>query len=295
MTAMQIVRDLPRLQWRGLDAPPYDVVTAEFAHDQSARGVPYVDGEIHDWTGRKSFKFTVRLFFLNGLINEPNHFPDTWNDWRDALLDGSADTLVHPILGPVLACVDGGKFEVRSSVANGIIVDASFSESLDDPAGPQGLIVPSVDPGALALAADTSAAVFGVTFPSGKGFTSLLDAWNAIKSGLFSASLTLTGQLNQIMGITASMIDAIDVKNTAAAIAAYDNLIAFWTSLKNTSDKVASANRPTAKKVLRQDTTLDAFADTVGNTLVEIMGLNLQALRLPSVSRGTTLTYYTSR
>lgn len=290
---MQIIRDLPRLQWRGLDAPPYDIITVEWSHDQAARGVPYVDGEMHDWTGRTSFRFTVRLFFLNGLLDEPNHFPDTWEDWRTALLDGSADTLIHPLLGPVLACVVGGKFEIRSSTASGIIVDVSFSETLDDPAGPQGLLPPDIDAGTLAAAADTSAAEFGVTFPTGKGYTSLLDAWNAVKSGLFSASLTVSGQLDQLMGIAGGMIDAIDSLNDPAAIAAYDNTIAFWNSIKDKSAKVAAANRPTSKKVLRQDATLDAFAASVNNSLVDVMGLNLHALRLPIVSRGTTMTYYT--
>jgi len=251
---------------------------------------------MHDWTGRKSFEFTARLFFLN-TIGEGVLFPDLWEGggWKDALLDGSADTLQHPILGPVLARVVSGRTEIRANVRSGIIVDVSWVESLDDPAGPQGLIPPTIDASTIATAADTSAAAFGVTYPSGKAQTSLADAWAAVRSGLFSVSLSLTGQIGQLMNTTASMIEQIDALNNSAAIAAYDNLILFWTALKDTADKVAAANRPTARKVLRQDTTLDAFAASVGMTLVEAMGLNLHALRLPIIARGTTLTYYVGK
>lgn len=288
-----VIAQLPPLEWRGLTAPPYDVITMSWAHDQAARGVPYVDGEMHDWTGRRSFEFTVRLFFLN-TIGEGVLFPDAWEGggWKDALLDGSSDTLQHPLLGPVLARVAGGKTEIRSSIRSGIIVDCTWIEDLDDPGGPQGLIPPTFDAGTLANAADVGAAAFDVRFPPNKGYTSLLDAWNAIKSGLFSVSLSLGGQLDQLMGIVVTMADAIDDLNDATAIAAHDNLVSFWTALRDTAAKVAATNRPTAKLVLRQDTTLEAFAASVSNSLADCMGLNLHALRLPIVHRGTTLTYY---
>jgi hypothetical protein len=56
--------------------------------------------------------------------------------------------------------------------------------------------------------------------------------------------------------------------------------------------RLARVARATKAIVLAQDTTLDAFATRTGNTLNEIMGLNVQAIRLPVAKRGTTLRHY---
>ncbi len=294
--AADVIRNLPALEWRGLTAPPYDVLTVEFAHDQPARPYPYRDGEGHDGTGRKSFVMPVRLFFLN-TIGEGILFPDAWEGggWKDALLDPSPDDLQHPILGPTRAVVLGGKFEIKASIRSGMIVDVNFAEHLDDPAGPTGLIAPTIDPVRLAKLADVACTGIGVPYP-GTDEVSLFAAFKAIAGAIFSAAAKITGKLRQIIGNVEAMIDTVDSLNSAVAWSAKDALLQLWTSLSDIAKKAAAVSaRPVLSRVVGGPTTLAAFADSVGNSLRDVMSLNLAALRSPVVGRGTVLRYYSGK
>jgi prophage DNA circulation protein len=301
-----IIAALPELKWRGLRTPPYDLVTFEFENELASRSVAYLDGEIHDDTGRRSFPMTARLYFVNTLGEQTRLFPELWEEWK-ANLDGAAGELVHPVLGPLRARVKGAKGEVRSTLRSGVIVDITWIETIEDPAIGDFLGVLEADPATLAAATDAAGAAFGITYtayapvrPSGATIptvgtappTSLLQAYNQIKGSIFSAKLTINGALAQLVGTVEAMADAAEGLNDPTAWPLVDTLFQLWTALRDQMTRLARAARATAAVVLANDTTLDAFATRVGNTLNEVMGLNLQALRLPSVRRGATLRYY---
>lgn len=286
-----IIADLPPLVWRGLVAPPYEVVTFEFANTLPAREVPYVDGDVHDSTGRRSFPMTARLFFLNTLGEEKVMFPDYWEEWR-AQLDGDPGELRHPVLGPVTARVQNAKGEIRATTRSGVIVDIAWIETNLEPQTLNFLADLGSDPGTIADAADIAAAAFGVHYPTGLAQTSLATAWAALRPGLFAPTLPTSQALLQLLGIVSKMISAIEVLNNALAWAALELLITFFSSLKDQEQAVLHAARPTGKEVQLFDTTLDEFAARKGNTLNEVMGLNLAALRSPIVAKRTPLTFF---
>jgi len=295
VSGANVIAALPILTWRGLDAPDYSLVGCEFQHEQAERRIPYIDGAIHDNTGRMPFQFMARIFFIN-TTGDGTVFPGFWNQWRDALLDSSAGDLVHPLLGPVRARVLNGKFDVRAEIRSGIIIDVTWVETLDDPAGPQGLVPQKLDVVTLARAADKAMAARGVPYPTGESTSSLFDLINQIKGAIFSAKLSILGAFNKVFGVIESILDIFRTRDDPLDYPAVDALNALYaSSLDLRSQLEATVARPTAQATISVDTTLEAFARSVGNTLSEVMGLNLQALRSPIVRRGTTLTYYVGR
>lgn len=296
-TQIDVISGLPGLKWRGFDAPPYDVVTFSWAHRQSPRVVPYVDGDMHDNTGRSAFQFSARLYFCNTLERRQNLFPALWEqEWKDALLDGSPGDLVHPILGPVRARVTHAGGKLVASVRSGIIVDASWVETLEDPERPTELLAGDVDIEAAATAADAAIAAFSIPYPDGTNSLSLLDAIKSIKGQIFAAALSVTGAINAAIGTVTDLINTVTILNDSSAWMVSATLMTLYQSLKELGKKakVLSA-RTTAFKLLDIDTTLDAFAAAVGNSLQDVMGLNTSALAAPIVKKGSSLLFYTSK
>jgi len=305
MADNDIIADLPILKWRGLEAPPYEFVSFEFDNELSPRQVPYVDGEIHDFTGRRSFPMTARLFFLNTLGQQERMFPDYWEEWRSNL-DGEAGELVHPVLGPLRARVKNAKGEIRATTRAGIIVDVTWIETNEDVGEILFGATLFADPSSFAAQSDINWEFKGRTYPpallpfmnqfntTGIDITepSLLGAYLQIRSILFAADLVALNALRKLQGIVSDMIGTVELLTDPTEWATFDTLLTFWDLLGTQAERISRAARSTARKVLRFDTTLDAFAAEVKNELKEVMALNLFALRSPIVTRGTTLTYF---
>jgi hypothetical protein len=307
MSDADIVAGLPVLSWRGLYTPPYDLVTFEVENELASRSVAYTDGEGHDDTGRRSFPMTARLYFLNTLGEPTRMFPDCWELWKENL-DGRPGDFVHPILGPMRARVKSIKGELRATCRSGVIADITWIETVEDPAeGAVREFILETDPATLAATADAMGAPLGVRYPvtgivvQGAAFptpgggtkpTTLLQAYNQIRGDIFSASKRISGALAQLTGVVSGMVDLAEGLKSASAWPLVDVLKQLWKSLRDMAKRLARVARATKAIVLAQDTTLDAFATRTGNTLNEIMGLNVQAIRLPVAKRGTTLRHY---
>lgn len=297
-----IIAGLPPLRWRGYDAPPYSLVTFEVENNLAPRSVPYVDDEIHDNTGRKSYPMTARLYFVNtvggGTVNGMRLFPDYWNIWRD-LLDGEAGELEHPVLGPVRARVKNAKGEIRAEMRAGVIIDIAWTSTLEDPSTLNFLADLQIDHMALATAAGKAAYAVGVYYPAPTTARAVApteaDIFNAVSaalSGAFGASRAAIAKINQVIGKVGTMINLVQALDSAPAWPALDLLTSLWASLNTVAGRLSKAVRAVASVVTAAPTTLDAFAIAKGNSLQDVMGLNLRALRAPIVPKGTTLVYY---
>ncbi len=288
-----IITDLPLLTWRGL-AAPCESAPFKFSHTQAERKYPYIDVSGHDHTGRDSIQFTVKLYFINSV--ELDSFPQNWEAWLEALLDGKSGELVHPVLGSLRARVLDGSVDVRAGVRGGVIVDVTFVETRDDVDEGLAFDALSLSPEAVAEQADLDMGLVGVDFPLSNALnaTSCLDAYKKIKGQIFSAQLSITGAMNRLAGAVTTIIDDIDALDDPSAYPARDNLVTFFNLLKQQEKKLAkAAARSTGEATTSSATTLDAIAADTGNTLDEIMGLNVHLLRTPSVPAGATYRYYT--
>lgn len=308
-----IIGQLPDLIWRGRLKAPADTGSFEVRQRQAPRGYPYVDGEGHDNTGREAIPVPATLYFLDSLMDDPIA---GWNAWLQELLDGRPGDLQHPILGPLRARVLTFRANVSARVRNGFAVDVTWTETLDDPTAARfvGLISDTEGGGlgAVATAADQAALELGISFPGGLGpggainlgvlpklptgapVLSLSEALAVLTGAVFATQAALQAYANQVLGFTALMIDAAEKLDDPRAWAGIDLLQRVWLGVQEIAlGTQRLVPRPTARRRLQLDTTLERFAGEVGNTISDVAQLNPFALRVQIVPKGSTLTYYT--
>lgn len=298
-TNANIIAGLIPLRWDGLLAPPYSLVS--FGHENSLaeRRVPYVDDAIHDDTGLVIAPMTARLMFLNtvegGTTAGERNFPEYWNTWQ-ARLDGAARNLDHPIYGRMRARVKGARGEVTTVARSGAIVEVTWVKTVEDPAILDFNGETSVGYVDLSQQAGAMAYTIGIYYPKGGNAapapTDLYDDLVGALSGAFSAARSAIAKVTRIIGRVGTMIDRVRALDTAANWPVLDALTRLWASLTDAVAALVRAARPTASRVIPAPTTLDAFARETGNSVADVMNLNVFALRTPIVPRGSTLTYY---
>src|SRR5690606_24066848 len=94
-------------------------------------------------------------------------FPTVFNEWLERLLDGSAGNLEHPIFGNRRARVMRGSVPLVADVRDGVIVDVTFVETLDEPEQLIPFSGPDVSAEAAAIAAQTACDEAGISYPDG--------------------------------------------------------------------------------------------------------------------------------
>lgn len=281
--------------FRGLDPVPTESVDSNFGHSQPEYQYPYIDVGTNDHTGRNPTKFTVRLHFINGLEGFCVLFPDAWNEWWEALSDGSSGPCWHPIYGPLRARVLDGNVPLVASMTAGVVVTVNFTETRDDIEQDLEFYRTNAAVSTLASAAQDAANAYEINYPSGDpAQPSLLDTIAQLESLAFEASLTYAGFANKVAGNVAKMIDTAKALNDPSAWPAVELLTQLWDRLKSAAKQAAKTANPRPKRSAKalSDTTLDAFARSVNNTLSDVAELNPEALGSPIVSKGSVLFYY---
>lgn len=296
ITPTNILNGLPPLEWRGLTAPPYDITPINVTQTQSERLFPYIDGAGHDHTGRDPIRMTARLHFINTLALEasPRLFPDLYEQWKDACLDGSAGDLRHPLLGPIRARVIDFAVDVnaRQSIA-GVTMTVTWVDTLDNPAEETEFQPLENNITALATAADSALEETDIEFPTGTG-DPLADALQQVEGFITSTVNTVGGVVNQVSGQIEQLVDTIDAADNALNFPARDNLVQLYGALLDASDRLgAGTSRATSETTFPFATTLSAAASELGNTTNELMTLNLALLRSPSIPPNTPIKFYT--
>jgi hypothetical protein len=309
MTPETIIHSLTEFSWRGIVVPcsaaPYDV-----SYDLAPRKYYGIDGEAHDNTGRNSYTFSATLLFLNTL--EPDLFPERYEQFYDATTtDKSPGLLNHPVLGLVRARFQSMRLVLDAKATAGVVVEANWIETVEDIDERVAYAGPGVSVEDVAAQADAALAALNIpypmvttpivrtgdTAPTRPTFvesTSLSEAYAAIKGGLFSASLTATGVLNQYLGIVSRIVDDVVNLDDHNAWAARTNLYRLYASVMNirrNAERLVA--RATATKTYPRRVTLDEVARDVGNKLSDVMGLNVELLRAPYCEVGVPIRYYT--
>lgn len=292
MSAVNIIKDLQVLKFRGLEAPcestPY-----RGGHSQAERLYPFIDGAGHDHTGRLPYQFQSTKLHFNNTIKPHDWYPSKWNQFREALENGDSGDLDHPDLGTVRVRVL--TFDVSLSAKNqaGIEVDVTWTETVDNLDERVVFLGSDVSIKALAEAVDSGMASLGLSYPDGKSTTSCTELAGQIEGAVFSASLTVGGLVNQGLGIVTGIISAVEKINDHVAYALRDNLIAFWSSLKSKQQDIVAVQRATRIHVTASETTLDQIARETGTTISELVALNLKLVSSPSVPKETRVVVYT--
>lgn len=291
--ANQVTHGLPRLTFRGIEAPPYNTAGFNFSHDQAEKKFPFVNGAAHEHVGLNPLELPVTMFFHNNL--GAGLFPELWDEWRDALFDGSPGEIVHPLAGTRLVVVRGGNVALTARITAGVTVQVTFSTTILDPAKAQEEAPTSVNViGELGAAADEQLEAFDIPFPDGYVATSFTAMMNQITSFSMLIDLEIIGVIGraqQVITVLLGLIDTLD--RTHAHHVVIDALVELWGGLQDLSASIVATARATGGVVLNFETTLDQFARDHGNELEDIIGLNPSALLTPSVPKGTMLRFYT--
>lgn len=291
-----ILSDLPLLKWRGLSAPCTSS-SYDGGHRQSERLYPFIDAAGHDNVGRAAYRIPdTTLLFHNG-IKPSDWYPHKWNEFHEALRDGTAGPLEHPDLGPVLARVLTWHVVLDAGNRGGVTVTVAWTETRDNLEEDAAFVGPDVSPKAAAEQADANLA--DLTPPelpdfSIPGLSTFTDAIAQIEGAVLSLELTAGGLINQVQGVIAKTYGNLDRRlshDTYAAQASLTQLYDVCRVLRQKSGG-AAIQRPTASFTVTGETTLDALARQLGNTVSDLAGLNSSLLRSPIVPDRSVVTYY---
>lgn len=288
---------LQQIGFDGLPSVPCRLVGLDFEHSLPVRQYPYVDGDGHDHTGRRSATMPVQLLFWNTLVLEQPGmvlFPTVFNEWLTRILDGSAGNLEHPIFGNRRARVARGSVQLVPDVRDGVTVDVTFIETLDDPEQQIAFTGPDVSATAAAIAAQAACDEAGIAYPDGTPDEP--DLLTAARAAIASAESRITaaeGKINQVQGKVMRMVDDAERLNNHAMYAAYDNLVTLYASLNDLKSRLPGRiQRAVGEGVTQSATSIDGLARRHGNTVEEMMNLNPQLLAEPVIQRGTPYKYF---
>jgi uncharacterized protein YdcH (DUF465 family) len=110
---------LENMQWRDVILPVADW-EHRFAHEKAEHHIIYRNGVAIDQLGSQGRTFSYLLPMKQGIARKPFHdaFVDIYFRLYSAFLDKSADTLIDPVHGAILACP--GEFNATATTQDGL-------------------------------------------------------------------------------------------------------------------------------------------------------------------------------
>ncbi len=292
-----VISQLQPLRFDNLTPVPCKSAGFTWEHSLPERPYPYIDGDGHDHTGRRSLVMPVTLYFLNTLqleVGDRVLFPAAYNNYIERFLDGRAGNLEHPIAGNRRARVKNGSVALSAEVRSGVIVDVTFVETLDEPEQQVPFADVTVSSTVVAQAAQLACEEFGINYPDGEiDGLDLVSAVRSVIGQVGSTALQIEGRINQVQGAVVRMLDDAEALNDHNAYAAVDNLTLLWKSLKELKEHIpVKLQRAVGEATTQNPATLDKLARQHANDLQDIINLNPTLLENPLVPKGARYKYY---
>lgn len=295
----RVVQGLPPLKWRGLVAHCEDA-SFSFSHTQVERGAYGIDAAWHDHARRNPIQFKCTLHFVNTMFgaakSSTRQYPDNYNKWQEALFDGSAGKLHHPMLGEINARAMDGEVTLVAQNQAGVSVRASFVETIVDITREVDYENPQVNIKDLAAAVAKDASKYKINFPRGILDKSLEDAIDSFLGNIHAFQMTASGYATQIVGKLDKMISQVEAVADPSIMPLHTNLVHLWDAMRTRAQQAEkAAGRSTSRLVMVTDSTLDKVAADFKNSMSEIMELNPHLISRPVVPKGALVTYYTDK
>lgn len=259
------------------------------------------DGAQVESTGRLPFSFSVKAYFIDGLTPGQNEqwsardlFPAGWLQMRDYLINKKTGTFVHPLYGEFQCKPVNWSVMFTADVRSGVIVDMEFIETIDDSQNDINLaptVITSATSSALNLDTQLLNPITPPPYtPDMGGYDSYSDAVTGILSSGQSQGV------NKIDNLTNSLYafgDSLDISDEFVANFS-DLTYQFIDALNTLKLQFQFTQANTAIYTVTKDTTLANIANTLANTLDQIMELNPFLLAYPIIRRDTQVAYYTN-
>jgi hypothetical protein len=292
-TPAQIIYDLRPVTLKGFFFHATDVSYAG-GHERPKREYPYVDGAGHDYTGRIAYTGTVEFLFIN-TIPPYNWYPDLWSQFREILEHPDPMDFDHPDLGTIRVVIL--PFTVRMTAQSPAGISGSFQweEHIDNLDEKIVYLGPDIALPALAREIDNFMGALEIPYPDGTGDDALSfsQALDNLEGFAFGLKLSAQGYINNLSNTVKDVIATTEKLQGHIAWALHDHLVALWDGLEKLKLEEKLTARATQVYTVPFDTTLDRVAREVGNTVNELIGLNLTLTRSPLVPKGTRVTFFT--
>jgi hypothetical protein len=299
-----ILRQLLDLRWRNVSVP-YTTMTMEFRHDLVEHKTPDQDGAHVEATGRAPIQFTAQLPFLNNIKAAPNEqwgghvlYPDVFRDFERAMEDKSSGELQHPEFGIILCRPVHFKMSLAPAPRDGCWVEASWIETLSPTEQKADTTKPSPVTGAIAhaLELDEQLAKPSVPLPKRDEFKPTFEddirALQAVTDRISVMQRKYVGKIDQIAYRLRALSESIDRASTPLSHPLRQSAERMQTSLVALKDSLLRDGRKVRYYIVRQEMTLAAIALVLHKSVGELLDLNPELARKPTVPELTVVKYY---
>ncbi len=298
---------LQECSWRGISFP-IEMVGERGSqtlavHHRMDRDVSQVEA-----TGRQSYNFTVRAYFLQGLLASPNEtwiandlFPATWIKVRAALEDKTTGVFVHPLYGQVSCKPVDWNVQFVSDIRNGVIVEMSFLET-EDPSAAITVQV-SVISGLNSAATNLDTQLANIPLPPGSPTpigtsTSTIDPPTNLGQGSYSNAISFIQDQppSQAAIYTNTMISSLYDFNTDLQFfpdiyaPLFSTTYQLIVSLQAYLLQLGVPSLNTKVIITSGFTTLSSLAQDYGNSMDQLISLNPLLATTPLIFPGTNVT-----
>jgi len=287
---------LQECSWRGISFP-IELVAEKGSqtlavHHRMDRDISQVEA-----TGRQSYTFTVKAFFLTGLSPGPNEswspsdlFPATWIKMKAALEDRTVGVFAHPMYGNVNCIPVDWNVQYISEIRNGVIAEIEFIETIDEnaPITLQVSVISSATSAASTM--DSQLYSFGLPDDSidtlGQGSTS-----NAISYILAQApsqaGIYINIMSNSIFSFVSSVVSFPDsyapiLDTSYQLLQALQALLLQFQTQQLTTSVYTTSNT----------VTLATIANFTNNSIDNILRLNPRIVSMPLIPPNTPIIFY---
>lgn len=290
---LDILTTLPPPSWRGIPFPLTSLHNA-FTHDHVEHKFMYMAGANIEVTGRNAFNFQVRIPFHNGAKAAPFEpwsgqtlYPDLFDKFLAAVLDGSTGEFVHPNFGPLQCKARDVDWEFISTGArDGATISCRFYQTIDELESLADTLTPGSALGQATASADVLDSELEKAGPlpelanDKSTFSSMIGDYKDGKSGL--------GRVNSKLDSTSSALDRLDD-------------VGFWPLRAATEDMRAAVfdlgrNPATNRGSVREFqvpflTSIPGLAIRLGVKTDDLVRMNPSLAREPGVPPGTRVRY----
>lgn len=267
---------------------------------------PDRDGAHIEGVGRAPYEFSCSIPFLNGVTPGKAEtfgvlYPTTFRQFLVAMADRSDGTLQHPELGLITAKPESIEVDWESGRRDGVMVEASWIESTDDPLESTAFVASSSPITTATLGSqDLDAQIVQITPPPPPDpafqptFATAMRALQAVSDSITMTDQSIVGKIDQLtyraQAFNASLDQARSCLNWPVR-QSIQRVIAGTLAMKG---NLATQNKQIAKYVVPFDGTIGLVAMSSGSTVADLLVLNPDLAFNAVVPANTVVRIYAS-
>lgn len=289
--------------WKGISAPLVRIRMA-LGHDLVEHKSWGVDGAAVEDTGQIPVHISATIPFLNGIATADTEtwpsgdlYPTQFRRFVAAFQEKKAGLLQHPEFGSLLCRADKLEVQFDSASRGGVIVEASWIETLDEDDAVHQVVVTSANIYAEAVNLDAGHDDLLKLVPSLPSyettFADLARSIQAVGDQTALLSRQSAGQIDRLLYRIDNVQRSVDGAKSALTWPMTQSIEKLRSAGTNLRQRLLQANRDIVLFVVPEQTTVPALLIQLpGATLSDVIKMNPDLMRAPVVPKRTTVRYY---